>query len=108
MRTTTNIGSSPFEIEFGKFLNINPNLTSKKNQLLLQLLEKYKKAFAWEYMDMKGIHLNLCNHRIYLKDGCKLVRHPQRRMNPTLKEVVKEELQKLLSANFIFPISDSQ
>jgi len=29
-------------------------------------------------------------------------------MNPALKEVVKEELQKLLSANFIYPISDSQ
>jgi len=29
-------------------------------------------------------------------------------MNPALKEVVKVELQKLLSANFIYPISDSQ
>jgi len=29
-------------------------------------------------------------------------------MNPTLKEVVKEELKKLLSANFIYPISNNQ
>ena len=29
-------------------------------------------------------------------------------MNPTLKEVVKEELQKLLTAGFIYPISDSK
>ena len=29
-------------------------------------------------------------------------------MNPTLKEVVKEELQELLNANFIYPISDNQ
>jgi hypothetical protein len=29
-------------------------------------------------------------------------------MNPTLKEIVKEELQKLLKVNFIYPISDSQ
>jgi hypothetical protein len=28
--------------------------------------------------------------------------------DPTLKEVVKEELQKLLNVNFIYPISDSQ
>ena len=27
-------------------------------------------------------------------------------MNPTLREVVKEELKKLLAANFIYPISD--
>ena len=29
-------------------------------------------------------------------------------MNPALKEIVKEELKKLLIANFIYPISDSQ
>lgn len=56
---------------------------------------------------MTGIHHNLCTHRIYLKYGCKPVRQPQHRMNPALKEVVKKELQKLMSANFIYPISDS-
>jgi hypothetical protein len=29
-------------------------------------------------------------------------------MNPALKDIVKEELQKLLRANLIYPISDSQ
>jgi hypothetical protein len=29
-------------------------------------------------------------------------------MNPTLKDIVKEELQKLLRSNLIYPISDSQ
>ena len=29
-------------------------------------------------------------------------------MNPTLKNIVKEELHKLLDAGFIYPISDSQ
>lgn len=29
-------------------------------------------------------------------------------MNPALKEVVKEELQTVLSANFIYPVSDNQ
>jgi hypothetical protein len=29
-------------------------------------------------------------------------------MNPTLKDIVKEELQKLLHLNFIYPISDSK
>ena len=57
---------------------------------------------------MKGIHPSLCTHCIYIKEGCKPVRQPQRRMNPTLKEIVKEELQKILNANLIYPISDSQ
>ena len=29
-------------------------------------------------------------------------------MNPNLREIVKEELQKLLNAGFIYPISDSE
>ena len=29
-------------------------------------------------------------------------------MNPTLKDIVKEELQKLITASFIYPISDSK
>jgi len=29
-------------------------------------------------------------------------------MNPNLREIVKEELQKSLNVNFIYPISDSQ
>lgn len=57
---------------------------------------------------MKDIHPSLCNHRIYLKDGHNPVRQPQRRMNPELKEVVKENLYKLLNSNFIYPISNSQ
>jgi hypothetical protein len=29
-------------------------------------------------------------------------------MNPNLREILKEELQKLLNAGFIYPISDSE
>jgi hypothetical protein len=29
-------------------------------------------------------------------------------MNPTLKDIVKEEIQKLLNVGFIYPISDSR
>ena len=36
------------------------------------------------------------------------IRQPQRRMNPALKDIVKEELQKLLTAGFIYLISESK
>ena len=35
MRTTSNISSILIEIEYGKFLNVNPNLTVEQNQWLL-------------------------------------------------------------------------
>jgi hypothetical protein len=57
---------------------------------------------------MKGIHLDLCTHHIYIKEGSRPIFQPQHRMNPTLKDIVKDELQKFLSVGFIYPISDSQ
>jgi len=36
------------------------------------------------------------------------MRQPQRWMKPALKNIVKEELQKLLDVGFIYPILDSQ
>lgn len=45
---------------------------------------------------------------IYIKEGCKLVRQPQRRLDPALKDIVKEGLQKLLDARFIYLISYSE
>jgi len=56
MRTTLHTDISLVEIELGNYLNINPNLTIEQNKLLLRLLQKYKKEFAWDYIDMKGIH----------------------------------------------------
>jgi hypothetical protein len=72
------------------------------------MLQRQFDAFAWDYADMKGIHPDTCTHHIYTNDQIRLVRQPQRRMNPALKDIVKEELQKLLQDNLIYPISDSQ
>ncbi|CAM8990052.1 unnamed protein product [Rhodiola kirilowii] len=47
-------------------------------------------------------------HRILLDDGAKPSREPQRRLNPIMMEVVQKEIQKLLDADVIYPISDSQ
>eukprot|EP00253_Pinus_taeda_P009033 PITA_09033 len=74
----------------------------------MKLLKENKEAFAWDYTDMKGISPKLCTHRIYIKEGSRPVCQPKRRMNPILREIVKEELQKLLNAGFIYPISDSE
>ena len=98
----------PCEFSPGKFLHVNANLTKTQQEKLLKVLEKQTGAFAWEYTDMKGIHPDTCVHHIYIDNKINPVRQPQRRMNPSLKDIVKEELQKLLNAGFIYPISDSK
>jgi len=56
---------------------------------------------------MKGISPKTYIHHNYIEENCKPIRQPQRRMNPNVSEIVKDELQKLLNVNFIYPISDS-
>ena len=72
------------------------------------MLRDHIDAFSWSYKEMKGVHPSVCTHHIYIKEGYKLVHQPRRRMNPTLKDIVKEALQKLLDASFIYPILDSE
>ena len=57
---------------------------------------------------MKCIDPQLCTHHIYIEKYIRPIRKPQRRLNPHLKDIVKEELQKLLDVNFSYPISYSK
>lgn len=100
--------STLVEISPEKSLHINPELEGQQTKKLIELLKKQSRAFAWDYNDMKGIHPNTCSHHIYTQKGAKPVRQPQRWMNPALKDIVKDELQTLLNANFIYPISNSK
>eukprot|EP00253_Pinus_taeda_P006126 PITA_06126 len=97
-------------VEFGpeKILKISSCLPPSQEKELCSLLTRHLEAFAWSYKEMKGIHPSVCTHHSYIKEDCKPVRKPQRRMNPALKDIVKEEVQKLLDAGFIYPISDSE
>jgi len=49
----------------------------------------HKTALGWTIADIKGITLLICTHRIYLEENAKPSREMQRRLNPNMKEVVK-------------------
>ena len=57
--------------------------------------------------DIKGISLSVCMHRILMEENYKPSIQPQCRLNPTMKEVVRKKVLKLLDAGIIYPISDS-
>ncbi|GJQ95925.1 hypothetical protein Tco_0007064 [Tanacetum coccineum] len=80
--------------------------TDEKNRLL-ELLRNHKWAIAWSIADIKGIDSSFCTHKILMEDEFKPSVHPQRRVNPNIKEVVKKEVIKLLDAGLIYPISDT-
>ena len=102
-----NSKSGPVEVDLGKTLNINTNLKADELECLITLLKQHKGDFVWEYTDMMGIPSALCTHHIYIKNASNPVRQPQSRMNPNLRDIMKEEIQKLL-VGFTYPISDSE
>jgi len=84
------------------------SLVAEQEEKLLLVLKKHKKAIGWTLADIPGISPSTCMHMILLEDGAKLVRQPQRRLNPVILDVVKKEVTKLLQAGIIYPISDNQ
>jgi len=65
-------------------------------------------VLGWTIADIKGISPLICTHMIYLEENAKPSREMQRRLNPNMKEVVRNEVIKLLDNGIIYPISDSK
>ena len=74
----------------------------------MKTLKKHRAAIGYTLDDLKGISPTLCQHKIRLEKDVKPVVDHQRRLNPKMKEVVRNEILKLLEAGIIYPIVDSQ
>ncbi|KAI3511713.1 hypothetical protein L1887_18870 [Cichorium endivia] len=87
---------------------ISSGLTKTEEDKLIKLLKQFKKAIGWTIADLKGLSPSLCMHKILMEEDFKPTIEAQRRLNPPMMEVVKEEVIKLLKAGMIYPISDSR
>lgn len=52
--------------------NICANLPPAKRQELIDLLKKYKHAFAWTPTDMVGVNREVIEHKLMIKPGTKV------------------------------------
>ncbi|GKB44945.1 hypothetical protein Tco_0889887 [Tanacetum coccineum] len=86
---------------------IAKDLKEDEKVRLLKVLKSHKRAIAWKISDIKGIDPQFCTHKILMEDDSKPVIQHQRRVNPKIHEVIKNEVIKLLDAELIYHISDS-
>ncbi|RDX85972.1 hypothetical protein CR513_32743, partial [Mucuna pruriens] len=84
------------------------NLHQEQEDKLLGVLRQHKQAIGWKLSDLPGINPSICMHRILMEEDIKPIRQQQRRLNPTILDVVKKEVMKLLVTGIIYPILDSQ
>ena len=59
---------------------------------MLKTLKKHRAAIGYTLDDLTGFSPTLCQHKIKLDEGSKPVRDHQRRLNPKMKEVVRNEI----------------
>ncbi|GJR93019.1 reverse transcriptase domain-containing protein [Tanacetum coccineum] len=74
---------------------------------LIKVLKSHKRAIAWKLSDIQGINPEFCTHKILMEEDYKPAVQHQRRVNPKIHDVIKNEVEKLLDAGLIYPISDS-
>nr|GEW78086.1 hypothetical protein [Tanacetum cinerariifolium] len=83
------------------------NLSVNEKTALINILKSRKKAIAWKLTDIRGIDPEFCLHKILLEEEFSPKVQSQRRVNPKIYDVIKKEVEKLLDAGLIYPISDS-
>ncbi|GJU24222.1 reverse transcriptase domain-containing protein [Tanacetum coccineum] len=86
---------------------ISKDLSLEEKTSLINVLKNQKQAIAWKLSDIRGIDPEFCSHKILLEDDYEPSVQHQRRVNPKIHDVIKKEVEKLLDAGLIYPISDS-
>ena len=87
---------------------ISANLSEHEEKKLLKTLKKHRAAIGYTLDDLKGISPTLCQHKINMEPDAKLVVDHQRRLDPKIKEVVINEILKLLEACVIYHVAHSR
>ncbi|GJZ07840.1 hypothetical protein Tco_0542123 [Tanacetum coccineum] len=83
------------------------DLKNEEKAALIEVLKSHKRAIAWKLSDIKGIDLEFCTHKILMEKDYEPTVQQQRRVNLKIHDVIKKEVEKLLDAGLIYPISDS-
>nr|GEY46224.1 reverse transcriptase domain-containing protein [Tanacetum cinerariifolium] len=86
---------------------ISKELEDEEKSALIKVLKSHKQAIAWKLSDIQGINPEFCTHKVLMEEDYKPAVQHQRRVNPKIYDVIKKEVEKLLDAGLIYPISDS-
>nr|GEW75959.1 reverse transcriptase domain-containing protein [Tanacetum cinerariifolium] len=72
---------------------IAKDLSVEEKTALLTVLKSHKRAIAWKLYDIKGINPEFCTHKILMEEDFTPAFQHQRRVNPKIHYVIKQEDQ---------------
>ena len=77
---------------------------TRNRKALCHFLCENRDIFAWSAKDLPGVPRELAQHSLFVRPDAKPVRQPTRRLSDDRREVVLNELAKLLAAGFIMEV----
>jgi hypothetical protein len=69
------------------------------------LFKEFRDIFAWSYEEMPGINPDIVIHEIKTHPDAKLVQQHLCSVHPRKVATIKIEVEKLLKADFIYPVA---
>jgi hypothetical protein len=76
--------------------------TDPRNEMI-GLLKEYSDCFAWNYTEMPVLSREIVEHRLPIKSGFRPFKQKARTFRPDLLPRIKDEIHRLLEADFIRP-----
>nr|GEV66934.1 reverse transcriptase domain-containing protein [Tanacetum cinerariifolium] len=67
------------------------DLSVEEKTDLITVLKSHKRAIGWKLSDIKGIDLEFCTHKILIEEDFEPVVQHQRKVNPKIHDVIKQE-----------------
>ncbi|XP_022851304.1 uncharacterized protein LOC111373062 [Olea europaea var. sylvestris] len=92
------------ELVPGRKVTVGRDLDSTIMAKLISCLSQNQDIFAWTVEDMPGIDPEVAVHRLNVNPGAKPVKQRKRQFAPERREVIQEEIAKLLNAQFILEV----
>nr|GEV46856.1 hypothetical protein [Tanacetum cinerariifolium] len=83
------------------------DLSDEEKTTFITVLKSHKRAIAWKLSNIKRTGPDFYTHKILMEEDFEPAVQHQRRVNPKIYDVIKNEVLKLLDAGLIYMISDS-
>ena len=91
--------------ECPQIIHVAQSLLDKEKTQFAQFFQDKKVNFTWTYSYMPGLDTDLIMHHLSISPDVKPIKQKLRKMHPHVALLVKAELEKFLSANFIRAIN---
>jgi hypothetical protein len=82
---------------------MNKTMEANPRNGMIDFLKEYSNCFAWSYTEMPGLSRELVEHRLPIRSSFKSFKQRPRSFHLDLHPRIKDEIHRLLEANFIRP-----